>query len=265
MLSMSIIKCSFLGTVFESCPNIFFKVVLKSVLLSSILKFYLTLGELLCLAQVGSSIMDELISATFFPLSGRSIRTRIVLQQQQRKRDAVLLQGVALHANCALSFPSRRVYKYICVCVYCVASCYATLEVVVAWDGWRIWDIQSPPFSFFLASASSYSFPWWKLNEAGPRKAAAAVLFLGWECVLLLLLLSKFDLVLCSRISIHFRLWSGSLLLHHISKYWLLKMCFNSRKLPAYSYFYSHIAYINDLFKTSDYQKKSYLFFTGFN
>ena len=139
MLSMSIIKCSFLGTVFESCPNIFFKVVLKSVLLSSILKFYLTLGELLCLAQVGSSIMDELISATFFPLSGRSIRTRIVLQQQQRKRDAVLLQGVALHANCALSFPSRRVYKYICVCVcvcvYCVASCYATLEVVVAWDG----------------------------------------------------------------------------------------------------------------------------------
>ena len=71
----------------------------------------------------------------FFPLSGRSIRTRIVLQQQQRKRDAVLLQGVALHANCALSFPSRRVYKYICVCVYCVASCYATLEVVVAWDG----------------------------------------------------------------------------------------------------------------------------------
>ena len=129
----------------------------------------------------------------------------------------------------------------------CEGSCYATLEEV-ALDGWRIWDIQSPLFSFFLASASSYSFPWWKLNEAGPRKAAAAVLFLGWECVLLLLLLSKFDLVLCSRISIHFRLWSGSLLLHHISKYWLLKMCFNSRKLPAYSYFYSHIAYINDLF-----------------
>ena len=263
MLSMSIIKCSFLGDsfwelsqyFFKGCPEISFAFLHSKVLLDS--------RRASLPGSSGLIHHGRADKCNFFPLSGRSIRTRIVLlQQQQRKRDAVLLQGVALHANCALSFPSRRVYKYICVCV---ASCYATLEVVVALDGWRIWDIQSPPFSFFLASASSYSFPWWKLNEAGPRKAAAAVLFLGWECVLLLLLLSKFDLVLCSRISIHFRLWSGSLLLHHISKYWLLKMCFNSRKLPAYSYFYSHFAYINHLFKTRNYQRKSHLFFTGFN
>ena len=101
------LKMQFFWEFFESCPNIFFEGCPEiSFSFLHFLKFYLTLWELLCLAQVGSSIMDELINATFFSLSG---------EQQQRERDAVLLLGVALHANCALSFLSRRVYKYICV------------------------------------------------------------------------------------------------------------------------------------------------------
>ena len=104
---LPILKNAVFGEFFESCPNIFFEGCPEiSFSFLHFLKFYLTLWELLCLAQVGSSIMDELINATFFSLSG---------EQQQRERDAVLLQGVALHANCALSFLSRRVYKYICV------------------------------------------------------------------------------------------------------------------------------------------------------
>ena len=151
------LKMQFFGEFFESCPNIFFEGCPEiSFSFLHFLKFYLTLWELLCLAQVGSSIMDELINATFSPFLGSS-------------NSAKGMQFYCKVWHCmpiVLFLSSVDVYTSIFVCE---GSCYATLEEV-ALDGWRIWDIQSPLFSFFLASASSYSFPWWKLNEAGPRR-----------------------------------------------------------------------------------------------